>query len=87
MKIFLTLISLALFESSNGIDRKPSENPLFSTLYLAWAVGTDPEPIKLQRQQIYFENGEPAILFCAAALPGKLDDSFNVMIPLKNTSH
>lgn len=60
MKIFLTLISLALFESSNGIDRKPSENPLFSTLYLAWAVGTDPEPIKLLRQQIYFENGEPA---------------------------
>lgn len=38
---------------------------------------------KLERPQIYFENGEPAVLFCAAAMPGKLDDSFIIMVPLK----
>lgn len=31
----------------------------------------------------YFENGEPAVLFCAAAPPRKIDESYNVQIPLK----
>ena len=78
--------SLALFESTNGIDWKASANPLVSTLDLTWADGRTTKLLKLERPQIYFENGEPAVLFCAAALPGKLDDSFNVQIPLGTTS-
>lgn len=32
------------------------------------------------------ENGDPTVLFCAAAQPGKLDDSFNVQIPRTNST-
>ena len=38
---------------------------------------------KLERPQLVLENGEPAYLFCAAAPAGRLEQSFNVQIPLK----
>lgn len=75
--------SLALFDSANGIDWKLSSNPLVSTLNITWEDGRTRRLKKLERPQVYFENGEPAVLFCAAATPGKLDDSFIIMIPLK----
>ena len=77
--------SLALFESANGINWKASTNPLVSTLNLAWENGKSTKLLKLERPQIYLENGEPAVLFCAAAPHGKLDESYNVQIPLKPT--
>jgi hypothetical protein len=79
--------SLAPFESIIGIDWKPSANPLVSTLKLAWADGTNPKLLGLERPQACLENGEPAVLLRAAALPGKLDDSFNVQIPLNTKPH
>jgi hypothetical protein len=42
--------------------------------------------MKLERPQLLLENGQPSVLFCAAAPEGKIDDSFNVQIPLINTS-
>lgn len=32
------------------------------------------------------ENGDPTVLFFTAAQTGKLDDSFNVQIPRKNST-
>lgn len=75
--------SLALFESKNGIDWKVAANPLVSKIELKWTDGTTSKLMKLERPQIYLENGEPAVLFCAAAPDGKLDESYNVQIPLK----
>ena len=75
--------SLALFESTNGIDWQPAAHPLVSTLKLTWTDGTTSPLEKLERPQIYLENGEPAVLFCAAAPVGKLSESFNVQIPLR----
>jgi predicted GH43/DUF377 family glycosyl hydrolase len=75
--------SLALFESANGIDWKPAAHPLVSTLKLTWSDGKTTPLEKLERPQIYLENGEPAVLFCAAAPAGKLEESFNVQIPLQ----
>ncbi len=75
--------SLALFESADGIKWKPAAHPLVSTLEIKYADGTTAKLMKLERPQVLLENGEPAVLFCAAAPDGKLEESFNVQIPLK----
>lgn len=74
--------SLALFESADGFDWKPASHALVSTLKLQWADGTNESLMKLERPQILLENGEPSVLFCAAAPAGKLENSYNVQIPL-----
>jgi hypothetical protein len=56
---------------------------LVSKLQLKWADGTTEKLEKLERPQLYLENGVPAVLFCAGAPAGNLDESFNVRIPLK----
>lgn len=78
--------SLALFRSADGIDWKPATHPLVSKVELKWADGKTSALMKLERPQLYFENGKPAILFCAAAPEGKLNDSYNVMIPLRQAT-
>jgi hypothetical protein len=75
--------SLALFDSSDGIKWKPAAHPLVSTLNLRWADGNTMKLSKLERPQLYLENGIPSVLFCAAAPAGDLNASFNVQIPLK----
>ncbi len=75
--------SLALFESADGFKWKPAAHPLVSTLELKYADGSVAKLMKLERPQILLENGEPAVLFCAASPEGKLEESFNVQIPLK----
>ena len=77
--------SLALFESSDGLSWKPATHPLVSTLNLKWADGKSQKLMKLERPQLLLENGVPTALFCAAAPVGKLEDSFNVQIPLTIT--
>ena len=68
----------ALFESDDGIDWKPSECPLAFERKLAG------KPVyKLERPQIFFENGRPSILICACAADEKFDDVFSVRIKLK----
>ena len=75
--------SLALFESADGIKWKPAAHPLVSKLEIKCADGTTAKLMKLERPQVLLENGEPVVLFCAAAPAGKLEESFNVQIPLK----
>ena len=75
--------SLALFDSADGITWKPAAQPLVSTLSLKWADGTVSALEKLERPQLFLVDGEPAILFCAAALKDRLEESFNVAIPLQ----
>jgi hypothetical protein len=77
--------SLALFESSDGIEWKLAAHPLVSTLSLTWADGRVEPLSKLERPQLLLLNGEPSVLLCAAAPAGKLEESFNVQIPLGKT--
>jgi hypothetical protein len=81
---------MTLFESSNGYDWKPSKNPLVSKLKIVWKNGSIMPLNHLERPQLWFdENGEPAMLFCAAASTVKNDagveelKSYNIHIPLK----
>lgn len=74
--------SLALFESADGIDWRPSANPLVSTCEIRWADGVTERVRRLERPQLHFRNGQPATLLCAILpnAPGVL--SYNVQIPL-----
>jgi hypothetical protein len=70
--------SLALFESSDGFDWKVAKHTLVSTTRIPWTSGIK-QVQKLERPQLWFKDGQPAILFCAV-YDG--DDNYNVAIPL-----
>jgi hypothetical protein len=74
--------SLALFESPDGIGWKPAKHPLVSKLALTWEGGQTQKLMKLERPQLLLDKGKPAVLFCAAAPDGRLEESFIVRIPL-----
>jgi predicted GH43/DUF377 family glycosyl hydrolase len=76
--------SIALFESTDGIDWVPSEHPFAYSREIHWEDGEIQKLDLLDRPQILFENGKPAVL-CCAVLPNKERDfTFNVQIPLKD---
>lgn len=72
-------LSLALFESNNGLDWKPSKNVLVTTAQIHWISGTK-KVSKLERPQLWLDKGIPGVLFCAV-YDGA--DNYNVAIPLK----
>lgn len=71
--------SLALFESKDGLDWKPSKNVLVSTCQIPWFSGIK-KVTKLERPQFWMDNGIPKVLFCAV-YDG--ENNYNVAIPLK----
>lgn len=75
--------TVALFESLDGIDWYPAENPFAFGLEIKWEDGIVEKFQRLERPQLFIENGKPAVLFCAATKDPSGLDSFNVHIPLK----
>jgi hypothetical protein len=76
--------SLALWESTDGIDWKLSKHPFVANPEsINWADGHAEKLTTLERPQLLFVNGEPVALCCAAANNKSRDGSFNVQIPLK----
>lgn len=65
--------SLALFVSSDGFDWRPADTPL---------VTTTGELHRLERPQLWLEEGCPRVLFCAASPDASESHSFNVHIPI-----
>lgn len=77
-------VSLAFFESNDGLNWEPAANPLASSLEVDWEDGTKEKLAKLERAQILFEDGKPVMLYCASGTIGKFPaESFNIHIPLK----
>lgn len=80
--------SLALFESPDAVDFVPTAHPLAMELKLPMQGGDRPVR-RLERPQIYFENGIPKALLLAV-LPMEEDSvapcrSFAVRIPILHT--
>ncbi len=73
--------ALVLFESHNGFDWTVAPHPLVSTPQIRWDNGQIQQLARLERPQLWFENGKPRVLFCAANVDQ--NDSFNVHIPLE----
>ncbi|MEM7785479.1 MAG: glycoside hydrolase family protein [Planctomycetota bacterium] len=77
--------SLALFESNDGLNWKPAKHPLVTQRTIRWADGIQQDVHRLERPQLWLdENGEPAVLFCAAEETKQKLHSFNVHLPLKS---
>ena len=77
--------SLALFDSGDGFSWKLSAHRLVSDLNILWETGTREKMSHLERPQIFFENGKPAVLLVAADKEenGVIKTSYNIQIPLK----
>jgi hypothetical protein len=74
--------SLALFQSSDALQWRTVEHPLVTIPTVEWQVGGIQELERLERPQLWLDDGVPAVLFCAAK---NGDETFNVHIPLKRT--
>ena len=72
------LRSLVLFESEDGIDWRLSREPKLLSRTLSWADGRVQEFYRLERPQLYFEDGEPAVFFGAVKPSSDCDDSYNI---------
>lgn len=79
------IFSLELYESIDGFDWSPAPNPKISDLEFEWENGKLQKLNHLERPQLYFENGLPKVLLCAADTLDQngVRQSFNVQIPLK----
>lgn len=73
----------ALFVSDDGYDWKTAENPFAFGKTITWDDGTITEVNRLERPQIYFENGKPVALLCAVGEDKELEKTYNVRIKLK----
>lgn len=78
--------SLALFESPDGFAWKSAANPLVTEKQIPWAdTGVTPV-FRMERPQLWFENGEPAVLYCSVMQTDLAEDdreTYNVHIPLR----
>ncbi len=76
-------VSLAFFESKDGLNWEPSDNPLASKLEIRWEDGTIDTVANLERAQVLIENGKPVMLYCASAKGDPYTSgTYNVHIPL-----
>lgn len=73
--------SLVLFISKDGFNWELAEHPLVSKLKVVMENGEILQLDKLERPQIYIENGQLVALLCAARINAK--HSFNIQIPLR----
>jgi len=74
--------SLALFQSQDGLKWDLAQIPLVSGTRLEWADGAIQILESLERPQIFFEDGTPKALLCAADSDSGHGETFNVQIPL-----
>lgn len=75
--------SVALFVSADGMDWQPdAEHPLAFRLRIAWADGMVQPVARLERPQLWLEEGKPRMLFCACMEDAQTRPSYNVHIPL-----
>ncbi|MBB6429028.1 glycoside hydrolase family protein [Algisphaera agarilytica] len=75
-------MSLVAFTSPDGLDWSPAEEPFITTPQVAWNDGEVQPLDHLERPQIYLEDGQPKVLFCAADTGAERSHSFNLHIPL-----
>jgi len=74
--------SLCLFSSDNGIDWSVADHPLVAIPEITWDDGVVQKVHRIERPQLWLENGKPGVLFCAVSPNQSEEHSFNVHIPL-----
>ncbi len=72
---------LALFQSEDGLEWSPAEHPFVSSIQIHWRDAGIQKLSRLERPQLWLDNGVPAVLFLAVFEKGN-DHNYNVHIPL-----
>jgi len=75
-----------LFASDDGLNWRLARRPFITAPEVTWQDGRQEQLAQLERPQLWFEDGRPAILFCAADETSRRSASFNLHIPLKSPS-
>ncbi len=76
--------AIALFRSKDGFDWQPDpSHPLAAELKLV-LDGVVTPVYKLERPQMYIEDGKKLVLLCAGSMGEDMEDVFSVRIPLKD---
>lgn len=74
---------LVLFESDDAIHWRPTAQPLAVRRRLVWEDGRVQDVAALERPYIWFDSGQPAVLFLACVPDPSHECSFNVHVPLR----
>lgn len=77
---------VALFCSKDAFDWNLCDPPVAFCRELFWENGTVEPMFRMERPQMYIENGKPVALMCACMPEGQenhITDTFNVQIPIK----
>ena len=67
----------------DGIEWELAEQPVVTGRTILWEDGSAVEYDRLERPQLYVEDGKPAVLFAAVKPSKDEDDSYNIHIPLE----
>lgn len=79
--------STALWQSDDGFNWRLAKHPLVATTEITWEGGQKQKQTSLERPQLFFENGRPAVLLFATDTDKNREHSFNVRIPLRAAEH
>ena len=79
-------VSLALFDSINGVDWKLSDSPLVAKLQIQWQKRGVQQVSALERPQLLILDGKLVTLFCAVAENKERIRTYNVQIPLREST-
>ena len=75
--------STALWQSADGFDWKLAKHPLVATTEIVWEGGQRQKQNSLERPQLFFEDGHPAVLLFATDSDKNREHSFHVRMPLR----
>jgi len=75
--------STALWQSEDGFDWRLAKHPLVATTEIVWKDGRRQRQNSLERPQLFFEDGRPAVLLFATDTDSRREHSFNVRLPLQ----
>ncbi len=74
--------ALVLFSSGDGIHWAPEEHPVVITRRIVQTDGAHTEYDRLERPQLYLENGVPRVLYVAVKPTRDSDESYNIHLPV-----
>ena len=77
--------TLVLFQSEDGENWSLAPQPVVSDCTVHWASGEVQHVEYLERPQLFFEDGRPAVLLAAVGIKGddgSITESYNIQIPL-----
>ena len=72
----------SMTRTDDGVEWQLAEQPVVTGRQILWEDGSEVEYDRIERPQLYLENGKPTVLFAAVKPKKDEDDSYNIHIAL-----